>query len=284
MRQRAQIRRLVFGWLSVDQGGRPGRTLRWTLGALIVLNVLAAIIQTVDWIERAWLAPLHIFEYCSVIVFTIEYILRIWSCAEDPRYRHPVTGRIHFALTPLLLIDLLAIAPFYLAHLFILDLRMLRAVRLARLLRGLKIARYSESVQLLWRVIVAKREELLVTFVAVTVVLVIASTLMYYTERDAQPEIFSSIPAAMWWGVGSLTTAGAGDMIPVTTPGKVLNAFILLLGIGLFALPAGILASGFIDELHRKRASPAMCPHCGRSLEDKPSAERANGPPEPPPE
>jgi voltage-gated potassium channel len=271
MRGGGQARHRVFRILSVSQpSDRLAWIVRWVLALLIVLNVLAAILQTVEWIERDWGGPLYGFECFSVAVFTVEYILRIWSCTADQRYRGPVVGRIRFALTPLLLIDLFAIAPFYLMHFFTLDLRMLRAVRLARMLRGLKIARYSESVHLLWRVMVAKREELLVTFVTVAVVLIVASSLMYYAERDAQPEVFCNIPAAMWWGVGSLTTAGAGDMIPVTTPGKVLNAVILLLGIGLFALPAGILASGFVEELHRKRAPSLTCPHCGRALADKP--------------
>lgn len=269
MRGNGRARQRVYRILSVSQpGDRAAWIVRWALAVLIVLNVFAAIMQTVEWIERDWGGPLYVFEWFSVVVFTIEYVLRIWSCTAYERYRRPVFGRIRFAFTFLLLIDLLAIAPFYLSHFFILDLRMLRAVRLARLLRGLKIARYSESVRLLWRVIVAKREELLVTFVTVAVVLVIASTLMYYTERDAQPQVFSSIPATMWWGVGSLTTAGAGDMIPATTPGKILNAIILLLGIGLFALPAGILASGFVEELHRRQAAPRKCPHCGQALGD----------------
>jgi voltage-gated potassium channel len=267
MRRSSAIRQWIF---SVTSGSHPddrlSRIVRWSLALLIVLNVLAAVLQTVEWIEREWAMPLYVFECFSVVVFTIEYSLRLWSCTLDERYKRPVLGRIRFALTPLLLIDFLAIAPFYCMHFFVLDLRMLRAFRLARLLRGLKIARYSESVQLLWRVLVAKREELAVTFITVGVVLVVASTIMYYAERDAQPEVFCNIPAAMWWGVGSLTTAGAGDMIPVTTSGKVLNAFILLLGIGLFALPAGILASGFVEELHRRRAPRQVCPHCGRVI------------------
>jgi len=267
MQEIGRLRHRVHSVLSISHPtDRAGRVVRWVLTSLILLNVCAAIIQTVDWIERDWGRPLYVFECFSVAVFTIEYVLRLWSCTADQRYSGSILGRIRFALTPLALIDLLAIAPFYLSHFFILDLRMLRAFRLARLLRGLKIARYSESVRLLWRVIVAAREELLVTIVTVAVILVVASTAMYYVERDAQPEIFSSIPAAMWWGVGSLTTAGAGDMVPVTVLGKVLNAFILLLGIGLFALPAGILASAFVEELHRAHAPAAKCPHCGRPL------------------
>jgi voltage-gated potassium channel len=147
------------------------------------------------------------------------------------------------------------------------DLRTLRAIRLIRLLRVLKIARYSESLQLLGRVLLSRRSELFITLVAVTVLLVVSSTLMYYAERDAQPEQFSSIPAAMWWGVETLTTIGYGDILPVTVTGKIINSFIALLGIGLFALPAGILGSGFVEELQRRRRPPARCPKCGYDLD-----------------
>jgi voltage-gated potassium channel len=269
MQESGRLKQWVHSILSASHPtDTAGRIVHWSLTWLIILNVTAAIIQTVGRIERDWGHPLYVFEWFSVIVFAIEYVLRIWSCTEDQKYRGSVSGRIRFAFTFFAVIDFLAIAPFCLAHFFTLDLRTLRAIRLLRLLRGLKLARYSESLQLLWRVIDAKREELLVTFVTVTVILVVASTAMFYVERDAQPEIFSSIPAAMWWGVGSLTTAGAGDMVPATILGKVLNAFILLLGIGLFALPAGILASGFVEELHRKHAPERKCPHCGRTLKE----------------
>ncbi|MCZ7662877.1 MAG: potassium channel family protein [Thermoleophilia bacterium] len=162
---------------------------------------------------------------------------------------------------------ILAIFPFYVG-VGRLDLRFLRALRLFRLLRVLKLARYSESLALLGRVFRAKKEELVVTLCAVLFLLFLASSFIYYVEHEAQPEAFSSIPAAMWWGVATLTTVGYGDVYPVTVAGKVLGAIVAMLGIGLFALPAGILASGFADEMRRKRTDEtAMCPHCGRQIE-----------------
>lgn len=264
---RQRMRRRVFTLLSIAEGrDRASRTVDMFLATLIVINVLAAIFQTVESLYQAWRIWFDTFEVASVAVFTAEYVLRVWSCTTESRYRSPVRGRLRFALRPLLLIDLLAIAPFYLSSIIVLDLRMLRAVRLVRLLRVLKIARYSESLHVLGRVLVAKRQELLVTLVAVSVLLVVASTLMYYTERSAQPDQFSSIPAAMWWAVATLTTVGYGDVCPVTAAGKVIAAFIALLGIGLFALPAGILGSGFVEELQRKRQPAEQCPYCGRSF------------------
>jgi len=101
----------------------------------------------------------------------------------------------------------------------------------------------------------------------VLILLIIASSLMYFVEKDAQPEVFSSIPAAMWWGVATLTTVGYGDVYPVTTIGKLLGAIISLLGIGMFALPAGILASGFAEEIQKRRKGRRVCPHCGKDID-----------------
>ncbi len=262
------IRTRVYALLGGgDRTPWVGRTLALFLAALILLNVFAVTLETVESLQRAWAHAFRGFDVFSVAVFTVEYGLRLWACTADPRYRHPLWGRLRYAARPLMFVDLLAIAPFYLVTLATLDLRMLRLLRLVRLLRILKIARYSESLQLLGRVLVAKRSELLVTLAAVLVLLVIASTLMYYVEHEAQPEEFSSIPAAMWWGIETLTTIGYGDLVPRTTPGKIINSCIALLGIGLFALPAGILGSGFVEELHHRRRTPAKCPHCGQPLE-----------------
>lgn len=220
----------------------------------------------------AWGWWLEAFEIISVAIFSVEYVLRLWACSLEPGFRRPVLGRLRFALTPLMLIDFVAIAPSFLVHFITLDLRMLRAVRLVRLLRVLKIARYSESLQLLARVLAAKGNELLVTLAAVLVLLVISSMLMYYAEHEAQLEQFSSIPAVLWWAVETLTTIGYGDMMPITVWGKIINSFIALLGIGVFALPAGILGSGFVEEIQKKRARLLRCPRCGMTLD--PSEER----------
>lgn len=256
----------VHRLLSGRDSDLPSRAIAVGLATLILLNVVASSLQTVEVLHLRWGPWFEAFETFSVYVFTIEYIARIWVCTVGANTPSPVAGRFRYALTPLMVIDLLAIAPFFLTSVFTVDLRILRLVRLVRLLRVLKIARYSESLQLLGRVFVARRNELFVTFIALAVLLVVASTLMYHVEHDAQPNTFSSIPAAMWWSVETLTTIGYGDMLPVTVPGKILNSIIAILGIGLFALPAGILGSGFVEELQQKRKGSSSCPHCGGSL------------------
>lgn len=236
---------------------------------LIVTNVFAVMLETVTWID----APFHpyfvAFEMFSVAVFTAEYVLRLWSCTSDARYAHPVWGRLRFAVHPMALIDLLAVAPFYLEFLTV-DLRFVRTLRLFRLFRIFKLARYADSMRTLGAVLRSRREELLVTLFVVLVLLVFASSAMYYVESEAQPQQFSSIPAAMWWGVATLTTVGYGDVYPVTTAGRFLGAGIAILGVGLFALPTGILASAFSEELQRRRRKEAaLCPHCGREIEKR---------------
>ena len=130
------------------------------------------------------------------------------------------------------------------------------------------MGRYSESIKLFGKVLRAKKEELLIVVFAVFILLTISSSLLYYVEHEAQPEMFSNIPAAMWWGVATLTTVGYGDIYPITPAGKFLGAIISLLGIGLFALPAGILSSGFIEEIRRRKNKIRKCPHCGAKLKE----------------
>ena len=235
---------------------------------LIFLNVMAVTLETVKSLSSTYAHYFNAFEMGSIAIFTGEYVLRWWACTADKKFESPVKGRIRFLMTPLALIDLMAILPFYLPMVFPLDLRFIRVLRLFRVFRVFKMGRYSESFKTLSNVLKAKKEDLAVTVFSVLTLLQIASSLMYYAEHSAQPDLFSSIPAAMWWGVTTLTTVGYGDMFPVTILGKILGAIIALLGIGLFALPAGVLASGFAEEIQAKKRTQKTCPHCGRELEE----------------
>lgn len=268
------MRRRVFEVLEGGTGGPAGRLFVAFIVSLILLNVAAAMLETVRGVDARYGEALDAFGAASVGVFTAEYALRLWSCTASPRYSHPVWGRARFALTPLALVDLCAILPFYLSFLFAADLRSLRLLRLLWLSRLLKVDRYSEAFAMLWRVVCRRRDELVLTLTVGAVLLVISSTLMYFVERDAQPRAFSSIPAAMWWAVQTLTTVGYGDVYPATPLGKLLGGVVATLGVGMFALPAGILGSGLMEEIRRSREEGRACPHCGRPLE---------GPSRPPP-
>lgn len=243
------------------------RNLNIFIIVLILLNVIAVILETVDPIQASLQNFFYWFEIISVIIFTAEYTLRIWSCTEAKKFQRPLFGRIRYILTPMALIDLLAILPFYLPLLIPCDLRFLRALRLFRMFRLLKMGRYVKSLQTIKNVFMEKKEELIIAVISVLILLIFSSSLMYFLENEAQPDTFTSIPAAMWWGIATLTTIGYGDIYPVTTLGKILGSVIALLGIGLFALPAGILASGFANEI-QKNKKQIICPHCGKSFRE----------------
>jgi voltage-gated potassium channel len=238
--------------------------------ALIILNVLVVILETVQSLNARFGSVFYYLEMFSVAVFTVEYVLRVWSCTVDERYASPIRGRLRYAVTPLALIDLLAIAPFY-PEAFLgvrnVGTTFIRALRLFRLMRLFKTTRYSRSLQVMGRVLRAKKEQVIVTLIIVGILLVLLSSAMYFVEKSVQPEDFSSIPQAMWWGVSALTTVGYGDVVPQTGAGKVIAAIVSLLGIGLFAMPAGILASGFTEEYRTRHGQGKTCPHCGREIE-----------------
>lgn len=194
----------------------------------------------------------------------------MWTCVEDPRFKGHLRGRLRHMVTFFALVDLAAILPAYLVRYTTLDLRFVRAVRLMRLFRVAKLGRYSESLHTLKKVVKNAREEMIITVCLLFVILMITSGLMYYAENKMQPEAFSSIPAAMWWAAAALTTVGYGDIYPVTAAGKVLGALVAVLGVGLFGLPAGILAAGFIEEIRLKRVRRQVCPHCGKVISEPP--------------
>jgi voltage-gated potassium channel len=263
------IRKRVFGIL--EPGDEDSKYFDPFIMGLIILNVAAVVLETVHSIYSVYAPVFYAFDLFSVAVFSMEYLLRVWSCVEDRRYASPVWGRLQFIATPMAIVDLMAVLPFYLPFV-VADLRFMRAMRLFRLFRVLKLARYSESLQTFIDVLRLKKEELLLMFFAIIILLVISSSLVYDAEHEAQPEAFSSIPAAMWWGIVTLATVGYGDVYPETPWGKFIGSIVVILGIGLFALPTGVLASGFTEVLARKKEKNRMnrmrCPHCGRYIGD----------------
>jgi len=261
-----KIKRTIFKIIDptyADKG--VGRVFNIGMLIVIFLNILAVIVETEEGIYSQNKTLFDNFDLFSVIIFTIEYILRLWTCTEHKKYNSPISGRIKYAFTLSMMIDLFSFLPFYIP-VGGLDLRIIRAVRLFRLFRLFKIGRYSQSLNKLVNVIKAKKEELVITLFSAGVLLIIASSVMYFIEREAQPDAFGSIPDAMWWGAVTLTTVGYGDVYPVTLLGKFIGAFIAALGIGLFALPAGIIASGFATELQKEKLEIKICPHCGKDI------------------
>ena len=160
------------------------------------------------------------------------------------------------------IIDLIAIAPFYMTFI-VTDNRILRILRFLRILKITKHSKHSKTFHIITNTIYNKRSELLSSLILMFSLLLICSTGVYFAENEAQPEKFSSIPSAMWWAVATLTTVGYGDIFPITSLGKILGSISAIFGIGLFALPAGLLATGFSDEMKKEKS---LCPHCGEQL------------------
>jgi voltage-gated potassium channel len=262
------IRRRVHELLELARpGDHVSRAVDVFIIALIGLNVVAMVISTVHPVRERFSGLFTGFEAFSLAAFSVEYVLRVWSITAHPRYTAPVRGRLRYVLTPLALIDLVAILPAILPFLRI-DLRVVRAARLFRLVRIGKLVRYSRALQLFGRVIAAKKDELLTTMMLLLLLLLVSASLLYYAENGAQPDKFASIPGSLWWGVATITTVGYGDVYPVTVLGQFLAAVVAILGLGMFALPTGLLGAGFVEELSRRhQAKTLLCPHCGRLVE-----------------
>ena len=268
------FRHFVFDIVELAEGSKDPR-LSWCFDVfimiLIVTNIAAVMFETVEEFYKEYRLWFMFFESFSVTIFTFEYLARLWTCTIKEEFRHPLWGRIRFATGAFAVIDLIAILPTLIGA--GLQTRHLRMARLLRFFRVLKLGRYSSSTKTLFRVLKSKKEELLIAVFMVCLLLLFSSTCIYYCEKGVQPEKFSSIPASMWWGVATLTTVGYGDVFPITALGKFFAAIIAVLGVGVFALPAGILASGFADVLEQqkkeKMGEAVLCPHCGLDIHSK---------------
>jgi len=225
-------------------------------------------LETVPAIYEPHKEFFHYFDFVSVIIFTVEYVLRVWSSNHEPRYEHSLKGRLKYIFSFGAIIDLIAILPFYLQRFIGFDLRVLRILRLLRFLRLFRLTSYMKSTRLVLNVFKSTKNELLLSLVLTFFLIVISSCLIYFCEHLVQPEKFTSIPGTMWWSVVTLTTVGYGDMYPVTMMGKILTSVILLAGVAVFALPAGIITAGFLDEIRKARNVNIVmkCPHCGESI------------------
>jgi voltage-gated potassium channel len=242
---------------------------------LIILNVIAVIIETVKPIHDKYKAFFYYFDLISVTIFTIEYVLRVWSSNNEEKYKHSVWGRLKYMVSPGALIDLLAILPFFLNILFGLsiELREIRMLRLLRVLRLFRLTAYMKSAHMIIDVFKKRKNELALSFILAAFLIIIASCIMYFAEHlspapGEEVSKFSSIPATIWWAVVTLTTTGYGDMYPVTDLGKTLAGLIMLSGVAFFALPAGIITAGFLEEFRKNRLQKThTCPHCGEHIE-----------------
>lgn len=247
------------------------RTATWinrSIAFLILLNVTCVVLESMKQVNAMFENLFQVLEIVSLSIFIVEYVARVWSCVEDPRYSGALRGRVRFMFSLFPLFDLLAIVPALFFFQTRLDLRVLRTLRLLRLLRVLKLARYSKALQLLGRVMKDAQDLLLVSLLVLLFLLVTSGGLMYYAENNAQPDRFSSIPASIWYCVVTLTTVGYGDISPVTPVGKLIAGIMAVMGIGLVAIPTGVISSAFLRQIETGKnsdetaAEVLCCPHC----------------------
>ena len=214
------------------------RTLKksqWFVQVLIVLSLIAFAVETSPDLDPQLRRFLHWFEVFTVILFTVEYIVRAIITKPFTRYVFSFMG----------IVDLISVLPFYLAS--GLDLRTVRALRLLRLFRLLKLASYSSAMKRYQRAFVIAREELVVFGATALIIFYLASVGIYFFEHEVQPENFGSVFSSMWWAVATLTTVGYGDVYPITAGGRIFTFFVLITGLGVVAVPTGLIASALSE-------------------------------------
>ena len=277
-----RIKETVFQIIEPSKGNLASKIVDLIIIVLIVANTVIVIAETFDLPEGVSKA-MGIFEGISVIIFTVEYLLRVWTSDLLHPEMNPLKARLKYVFSFMAIVDLVAILPFYLPLVFPIDLRIIRIMRVVRLFRIFKINRYTHALRIIALVFKNKSAQLVSSVFVVGLLLVIASVLMYNIETEAQPDAFSNAFETMWWAVSTLTTVGYGDVYPITVAGKMLSTVIAFLGIGLVAVPTGIITAGFTEivteEEKAKKAKEAQalqqnqtdcksyCPYCGHKLD-----------------
>lgn len=245
------LRRRLFVLLEAGRNNYASRSFDIFMVVLILANVMAVVAETEPSLSDNLKLNLRLFDIVSVGIFTIEYLARLWVAVEHM----PLAGRaawrarLTWAMTPPMLIDLAAIAPFYVAMFIVFDPRL---ALLFRLIRFFKLARATPALGTLGRVLYNERRAIFGAVIVMFGLIVVSATIMYELEGEAQPGHFGSIPRAMWWAVTTLTTVGYGDAVPITWAGKAMAGLVMIAGFGMFALPVAIISTGFAAEIHRR--------------------------------
>jgi voltage-gated potassium channel len=246
------VRRRVFDLLErVDRHARLPRFISGFLVGLILINVVAAVFETVPEYASGYGWLFRFIEAASLVIFTAEYIVRLWVSVEHPRARGKPAwlARLNYAVTPAALIDLVAIAPFFIEAFSDTHLRI---VVLVRLLRLFKLGRYSTGFQSLAEALRRERQALLACFLLLVSVVLVAASFEYMAERTVQPDKFGSIPEAMWWAIATITTVGYGDVVPHTPIGRIIAGLTMISGILMIALPVAIIGSSFAEVVRQR--------------------------------
>lgn len=256
-----------------EEGDLPSKLFDGFTVALIALSIVSIVLESFSDLALRYASLLFASEVFCVVFFTIEYLLRIWTA--DMLYPDAKNPRLKYILSFMAIVDLLAILPFYLPFISV-DLRYLRILRLFRLMRLLrvfKLGRYVDALNVIVDVVKSTASQLVISIVICFFVMLFSSIVMYTVENPVQPEQFPNIIASLWWAICTLTTVGYGDVYPITALGRFLAGIISLIGIGIVAIPTGIIAAGFTSAIEKQQGEEEdkklYCPYCGHKLEDK---------------
>lgn len=255
-----RLRAQLFHILHKPDPSNPiARYVNYVLAMLIVSNAACVALESVQSISQEFSLAFRYFEYFSTSVFVVEYITRLWVCVEQGRYASPGTGRLRYAAHPLPLLDLLVIATFWAP----IDLRFLRVARMVRLLKVLRLESFEHALERILESLDRRRELLLVAIVLMLLSIYASAAIVYQLEHKTQPQVFTSIPTTFWWAMTTLTTIGYGDMVPLTPLGRLFAGLISIFGIGVFALPTAIVTAAIL-EAGSENSGPSHCAHCGK--------------------
>ena len=264
-----KIKEKVFEVIQPAEDGKlTSRIFDCIIMFLIAVSIFSIFAITFD-LSETMTRRLKMIEQISIFVFTVEFLLRVWTSDLLFPGNTRLKALCKYLVMGMTIIDILAILPYYLPAIIPIDLLGLRVLRLVRILRVCKLTRYSEALASIADIFKSKSKDIIVSFLVVFLLLVVASLLIYYAEHDAQPEAFQNAFSGLWWAVATLTTVGYGDIYPVTVMGRIIGAIIALLGIGMVAIPTGIISSGFMEHLRKKENANdeiIYCPHCGKML------------------
>lgn len=264
------MKKRVFEIISkADEGDTASRLFDGFIMTLIACSILSIVLESFDNLAAKYANGFSAFETFSVFAFTIEYVLRIWTAdLLFPNSKHP---RLKYVFSFMAIVDLIAILPFFLPFVSadMRFLRMFRLIRIARILRIFKLSRYVDALHVIGKVISESASQLIMSIVICFFVMLFSSIIMYTVENPVQPEQFPNILASLWWAICTLTTVGYGDVYPITIAGKFFASVISLVGIGIIAIPTGIISAGF-TSLIRKRDmdEKSYCPYCGHRLDE----------------
>lgn len=264
-----QMRSLRAFWYQTLNNPSPrSRSAKWINGFLavvIIANCASVAVETIPSIYHPRETFFYWFELFSTLVYLAEYLLRLWSCAESRKFSAPITGRLRWMAQPLSVLDLVVLVT-YLAPV---DLRFLRIFRLGRLLRLFNLERFDTSLNAIIFALEKRVYLLMVSFTLMLMMAYVFAALIFMIEHTVQPDKFTSIPETIWWAIVTLTTIGYGDVTPITPLGKLLAACVMIIGIGIFALPTAIVTAAILEAGHRQ---DQICPHCGNKIHHKPTA------------